>query len=151
MDKTWSKKLKGPRGPKSHWSGQRIPGDQPLSDEAIRSLEAVLSMFSADLLGFTKQIFDHIEFQVDPVRNLCTLSFGKISGGGDKTVSHQALDKFWPDAGPFGAVSGSIVMVNDSVTGVVLAEGHTFMLRLERYKNVAASDGDNFSWKFDEV
>jgi len=68
MEKTWSKKLEGPRGPRSHWSGERIPGDQPLSDEAIRSLEAVLSMFSSDLLGFTEQIFDHIEFQVDPVK-----------------------------------------------------------------------------------
>jgi len=66
-------------------------------------------------------------------------------------VSHQALDKFWPSAGPFGEVSGSIFLVDDSVTGVVLAEGHIFMLRLERYKNIAASDGENFSWKFDEV
>mgnify|MGYP000981851582 CR=1 FL=1 len=151
MEKTWSKKLEGPRGPRSHWSGERIPGDQPLSDEAIRSLEAVLSMFSSDLLGFTEQIFDHIEFQVDPVKNLCTLSFSKMINGGDKTVSHQALDKFWPSAGPFGEVSGSIFLVDDSVTGVVLAEGHIFMLRLERYKNIAASDGENFSWKFDEV
>ena len=148
MEKTWSKKLEKS---KARWSGQRIPGDQPLSDEAIRSLEAVLSMFSSGLLGFTEQIFDHIEFQVDPVENLCTLSFSKMMSGGDKIVSHQDLDKVWPDAGPFGGVCGSIVLVNDSVTGVVFAEGHVFMLRFEKYENPAASDGDNFSWKFDEV
>lgn len=148
MDKTWSKKLEES---KSRWSGKTIPGDQPLSDEAIRSLEAVLSMFSTDLLGFVKQIFDHIEFQIDPARNLCTLSFSKITSIGNKTVSHQALDKVWPGAGPFGEVGGSVVLVNNSVTGVVSAEGHIFMLGLERYENVAASDGESFSWKFDEV
>lgn len=148
MEKTWSKKLEGPR---SHWSGRRIPGDQPLSDEAIRSLKAVLSMFSTDLLGFTEQIFDQIEFQIDPAKNLCTLSFSKMMSGGDKTVSHQALDKFWTCAGPFGEVSGSIFPVGDSVTGIVFAEGRVFTLRLERYKNIATRDGKNFSWKFDEV
>jgi hypothetical protein len=148
MEKTWSKKLEKS---KARWSGQRIPGDQPLSDEAIRSFEAVLSMFSSGLLGFTEQIFDQIEFQVDPVKNLCTLSFSKMMSGGDKTVSHQTLNKVWPGAGPFGEVSGSIFLVDDSVSGVVLAEGHIFMLRLEKYENAAANDGDNFSWKFDEV
>ena len=108
-------------------------------------------MFSTGLLEFTKQIFDHIEFQIDPVENLCTLSFSKMMSGGDKIVSHQDLDKVWPGAGPFGGVCGSIVLVNDSVTGVVFAEGHVFMLRFEKYENTAASDGDNFSWKFDEV
>ena len=85
MEKTWSKKLEKS---KARWSGQRIPGEQPLSDEAIRSLEAVLSMFSTGLLGFTEQIFDHIEFQVDPAKNLCTLSFSKMMSGGTKTC-HQ--------------------------------------------------------------
>src|SRR5690606_35933264 len=99
MYKTWSKKLEKS---KRRWSGRRIPGDQPLSDEAIRSLEAVLSMFSTDLLGFTKQFFDQIEFQIDPAKNLCTLSFSKMMSSGDKTVSHQALDKFWTCTGPFG-------------------------------------------------
>ena len=148
MYKTWSKKLEES---KSRWSGQRIPGDQPLSDEAIRSLEAVLSMFSSGLLGFTEQIFDHIEFQVDPAKNLCTLSFSKMMSGGDKIVSHQTLNKVWPGAGPFGKVSGSIFLINDSVAGAVLAEGHVFMLRLEKYENAAANDGEDFSWKFDEV
>lgn len=148
MEKTWSKKLEKS---KARWSGQRIPGEQPLSDGAIRSLEAILSMFSSGLLGFTEQIFDKIEFQVDPVKNLCTLSFSKMMSGGDKTVSHQTLNKVWPGAGPFGEVSGSIFLVDDSVSGVVLAEGHIFMLRLEKYENAAANDGDNFSWKFDEV
>lgn len=148
MYKTWSKKLEKS---KARWSGQRIPGDQPLSDEAIRSLEAVLSMFSSGLLEFTKQVFDHIEFQVDPVENLCTLSFSKMTSDGLKVVSHQDLDKVWPGAGPFGEVCGSIVLVGDSVTGVVFAEGHVFMLRFEKYENTAASDGENFSWKFDEV
>ena len=148
MEKTWSKKLEKS---KARWSGRRIPGDQPLSDEAIRSLEAVLSMFSSGLLGFTKQFFDQIEFQVDPVKNLCTLSFSKTMSGGDKTVSHQTLNKVWPGAGPFGEVCGSIVLVNDNVSGVVFAEGHIFMLRLEKYENAAANDGDNFKWKFDEV
>ena len=148
MEKTWSKKLEKS---KARWSGQRIPGDQPLSDEVIRSLEAVLSMFSSGLLGFTEQIFDHIEFQVDPAKNLCTLSFSKMMSGGDTIVSHQTLNKVWPGAGPFGKVRGSVFLVDDSVTGVVLAEGHIFMLRFERYENAAANDGDNFSWKFDEV
>ena len=148
MEKTWSKKLEKS---KARWSGQRIPGDQPLSDEAIRSLEAVLSMFSSGLLGFTEQIFDHIEFQVDPAKNLCTLSFSKMMSGGDTIVSHQTLNKVWPGAGPFGKVRGSVFLVDDSVTGVVLAEGHIFMLRLEKYKNTAESDGESFSWKFDEV
>ena len=148
MEKTWSKKLENS---KVRWSGQRIPGDQPLSDEAIRSFEAILSMFSSGLLEFTEQIFDQIEFQVDPARNLCTLSFSKMMSGGDKTVSHQALNKVWPGAGPFGEVSGSIFLINDSVTGVVLAEGHIFMLRLEKYENAAANDGDNLRWKFDVV
>lgn len=148
MEKTWSKKLEKS---KARWSGQRIPGDQPLSDEAIRSLEAVLSMFSSGLLGFTEQIFDQIEFQVDPVRNLCTLSFSKMMSDGDKTVSHQALNKIWPGAGPFGKVRGSIFLINDSVAGAVLAEGHIFMLRLEKYENAAANGGEDFSWKFDEV
>lgn len=148
MEKTWSKELEKS---KARWSGQRIPGEQPLSDEAIRSFEAILSMFSSGLLGFVEQIFDQIEFQVDPVRNLCTLSFSKMMSGDDKIVSHQTLNKIWPGAGPFGEVSGSIFLINDSVTGVVLAEGHIFMLRFERYENAAASDGVNFSWKFDEV
>ena len=148
MEKTWSKKLEKS---KARWSGQRIPGEQPLSDEAIRSFEAILSMFSSGLLGFIEQIFDQIEFQVDPARNLCTLSFSKMMSGGDKTVSHQTLNKVWPGAGPFGKVRGSVFLVDDSVTGVVLAEGHIFMLRFERYENAAANDGDNFSWKFDEV
>ena len=148
MEKTWSKKLEKS---KARWSGQRIPGDQPLSDEAIRSLEAVLSMFSSGLLGFTEQIFDQIEFQVDPVRNLCTLSFSKMASSDNKAVSHQTLNKVWPGAGPFGKVSGSIFLINDIVAGAVLAEGHIFMLRLEKYENAAANDGDDFSWKFDEV
>lgn len=148
MEKTWSKELEKS---KAHWSGQRIPGEQPLSDEAIRSFEAILSMFSSGLLGFIEQIFDQIEFQVDPARNLCTLSFSKMMSGGDKIVSHQTLNKIWPGAGPFGKVSGSIFLINDSVTGVVLAEGHIFMLRFERYENAAANDGEDFSWKFDEV
>ena len=108
-------------------------------------------MFSSGLLGFTEQFFDQIEFQVDPVKNLCTLSFSKMMSGGDKTVSHQTLNKVWPGAGPFGEVSGSIFLADDSVTGVVFAEGHIFMLRLEKYENAAANDGENFSWKFDEV
>jgi hypothetical protein len=148
MEKTWSKELEKS---KARWSGQRIPGDQPLSDEAIRSLEAVLSMFSSGLLGFIEQIFDQIEFQVDPAKNLCTLSFSKMMSGGDKIVSHQALNKVWPGAGPFGKVSGSIFLINDSVAGAVLAEGHIFMLRFERYENAAANGGDDFKWKFDEV
>ena len=148
MEKTWSKELEKS---KARWSGQRIPGEQPLSDEAIRSLEAILSMFSTGLLGFAEQIFDHIEFQVDPAKNLCTLSFSKMMSGGDTIVSHQTLNKVWPGAGPFGKVRGSVFLVDDSVTGVVLAEGHIFMLRFERYENAAANDGENFSWKFDEV
>jgi len=148
MYKTWSKELEKS---KARWSGKRIPGEQPLSDEGIRSLEAVLSMFSSGLLGFIEQIFDQIEFQVDPVKNLCTLSFSKMMSGGDKTVAHQTLNKIWPGAGPFGEVSGSIFLADDSVTGVVFAEGHIFMLRLEKYENAAANDGENFSWKFDEV
>lgn len=148
MEKTWSKELEKS---KARWSGKRIPGEQPLSDETIRSLEAVLSMFSSGLLGFTEQIFDQIEFQVDPVKNLCTLSFSKMMSGGDKTVSHQTLNKIWPGTGPFGKVRGSIFLVDDGVTGVVLAEGHIFMLRFERYENAAASDGEDFSWKFEEI
>ena len=148
MEKTWSKKLEKS---KARWSGQRIPGDQPLSDEGIRSLEAVLSMFSSGLLGFTKQFFDQIEFQVDPVKNLCTLSFSKMASSDNKTVSHQTLNKVWPGAGPFGEVSGSIFLVDGSVAGIIFAEGHTFILRLEKYENAAANGGDNFSWKFDEV
>jgi len=148
MEKTWSKELEKT---KARWSGQRIPGEQPLSDEAIRSFEAILSMFSSGLLGFMEQIFDQIEFQVDPAKNLCTLSFSKMMNGGDKIVSHQTLNKIWPGAGPFGEVSGSIFLINGSVAGVVLAEGHIFMLRFEKYENAAANDGDNFRWKFDEV
>ena len=109
MDKTWFEKLEKSR---IHWSEQTVPGDQLLSDKAIRSLEAVLSMFSTDLLGFTKQFFDQIEFRVDPVKNLCALSFSKMMGGGNKTVSYQALDKVWPGAGPFGRIGGSVVLVN---------------------------------------
>ncbi len=152
MEKTWSKELEKS---KARWSGQRIPGEQPLSDEAIRSFEAILSMFSSGLLGFIEQntIFDQIEFQVDPAKNLCTLSFSKMMmmSGGDKIVLHQTLNKIWPGAGPFGEVSGSIFLINDSVTGVVSAEGHIFMLWFERYENAAASNGVDFSWKFDEV
>lgn len=148
MEKTWSKELEKST---ARWSGQRIPGEQPLSDEAIRSFEAILSMFSSGLLGFMEQIFDQIEFQVDPAKNLCTLSFSKMMSGGNKIVSHQALDKVWPGAGPFGKVSGSIFLINDIVAGAVLAEGHIFMLRFERYENAAESDGDDFRWKFDEV
>jgi hypothetical protein len=148
MEKTWSKELEKS---KARWSGQRIPGEQPLSDEAIRSFEAVLSMFSSGLLGFVEQIFDQIEFQVDPVKNLCTLSFSKMMSDGDKIVSHQPLNRIWPGAGPFGKVSGSIFLINDIVAGAVLAEGHIFMLRFERYENAAANDGDNFKWKFEEV
>ena len=96
MEKTWSKKLEKS---KARWSGQRIPGDQPLSDEAIRSLEAVLSMFSSGLLGFTEQIFDQIEFQVDPVKNLCT-QLQQDGSSDNKVVSHQTLNKVWPGAGP---------------------------------------------------
>jgi hypothetical protein len=148
MEKTWSKELEKS---KARWSGQRIPGEQPLSDEAIRSFEAVLSMFSSGLLGFVEQIFDQIEFQVDPVKNLCTLSFSKMASSDNKAVSHQTLNKVWPGAGPFGKVSGSIFLINDIVAGAVLAEGHIFMLRFERYENAAANDGDNFKWKFEEV
>lgn len=148
MEKTWSKKLEKS---KARWSGKRIPGEQPLSDEAICSLEAVLAMFSSGLLGFTKQFFDQIEFQVDPVKNLCTLSFSKMASGDNKVVSHQTLNKVWPGAGPFGEVSGSIFLVDDSVAGIIFAEGHTFILRLEKYENAAANDGENFSWKFDKV
>lgn len=148
MGKTWFEKLEGSVG---RWSGQTIPGDQPLSDKAVRSLKAVLSMFSTDLLGFAKQIFDQIEFRVDPARNLCTLSFGKLASGDNKTVSHQALDKVWPGAGPFGKVGGSIFLVNDSVTGVALTEGHIFILELKKSENIAASDGENFSWKCHQV
>jgi len=144
MEKTWSKELEKT---KARWSGQRIPGEQPLSDEAIRSFEAILSMFSSGLLGFMEQIFDQIEFQVDPAKNLCTLSFSKMMSGGDKIVSHQTLNKIWPGAGPFGEVSGSIFLINGSVAGAVLAEGHIFMLRFEKYENAA----EDFSWKFDEV
>jgi len=148
MGKTWFEKLEESR---SHRSGQMILGEQPISDKAVRSLKAVLSMFSTDLLGFAKQIFDRIEFQVVPAKNLCTLSFSKMMSSGNKAVSHQALDKVWPGAGPFGEVGGSIFLVNDSVTGVVLAEGHVFILELKKSENIAASDGENFSWKCHQV